>query len=145
MQLNTLKPALGSKKNRMRVGRGIGCTKGKTCRRGHKGQKSRSGGYHKVGFEGGQMPIQKRVPKFGFTSRKSLFSAAIPLSSLNSIKEGSVDIQCLKKHNIIRHDVKYVKVYLSGKLKNALKLLPSIKLTSGASAQVVAAGGEVIS
>ncbi len=92
MYLNTLKPAKGARTNQKRVGRGIGCGKGKTCGRGHKGQHSRSGGYHKVGFEGGQMPLQRRVPKFGFTSRKAEVTAEIRVNDLSKIKDYVVDL-----------------------------------------------------
>src|SRR3990167_11316654 len=101
MRLNSLKPNKGAKKAKMRVGRGIGCGKGKTCGRGYKGQRARTGGYHKLGFEGGQMPLQRRLPKFGFTSRKALTTAEIRLQSLNQVPGDVIDIQTLKAANII--------------------------------------------
>ena len=142
MRLNTLKPAEGSKKAAKRVGRGIGCGLGKTCGRGHKGQKARSGGYHKVGFEGGQMPLQRRLPKVGFTSRKSLVSEEIRLHELSAIDSEVIDVNALKKANLIRKQTLYVKVMLSGKIEKAVKL-SGIKVTLGAKAAIEAAGGTV--
>lgn len=142
MHLNTIKPQSGAKKQRMRVGRGIGSGSGKTCGRGHKGQHSRSGGYHKVGFEGGQMPLQRRVPKFGFNSRKTLITAEVRLQELNKVKEDLIDLAALQKANIINRRVKHVKVILSGKLERAVTVR-GIKLTKGAKEAVVAAGGKI--
>ncbi|WP_043902318.1 50S ribosomal protein L15, partial [Coxiella burnetii] len=105
MQLNDLKPAKGARHQKLRVGRGIGSGKGKTAGRGHKGQHSRAGGYHKVGFEGGQMPLQRRVPKFGFTSRKELISAEVRLGELNKISGDVVDLASLKAANIISRQI----------------------------------------
>lgn len=122
MQLNNLKPDEGSRKCKMRVGRGIGSGKGKTCGRGCKGQRSRSGGYHKVGFEGGQMSLQRRVPKFGFTSRKRLFSAEVRLHELNKIMGDIVDIRALRAANIISSRIKYVKIFASGKLERPVTI-----------------------
>src|SRR3989338_7753689 len=116
MQLNTLQPAPGSKTKSKRLGRGIGCGKGKTCGRGHKGQRARTGGYHKLGFEGGQMPLQRRLPKFGFTSRKALTTAEIRLQSLNQVPGDVIDIQTLKAANIINGQIKHAKIFAYGKL-----------------------------
>ena len=142
MRLNTMKPAEGSKKARTRVGRGIGCGKGKTCGRGHKGQHSRSGGMHKVGFEGGQMPLQRRVPKFGFTSRQSLVSAEVRLSELNQVTSDTVDLKTLLADNIINSSVVQAKIFLSGKIEKALTVR-GIRVTKGARAAIEAAGGKV--
>lgn len=142
MQLNSLKPAEGSKKNPKRVGRGIGCGLGKTCGRGHKGQKSRSGGFHKVGFEGGQMPLQRRLPKVGFSSRKARFTAEIRLSELCKVEGDTVDLIALKAANIIGHHVKRAKVILSGEVTNAVTL-QGVSATKGARAAIEAAGGKV--
>lgn len=142
MRLNILKPNKRALKNKMRVGRGIGSGKGKTCGRGHKGQHSRSGGYHKVGFEGGQMPLQRRVPKFGFTSKKKLVSAEIYLHELNKISGGVVNIDTLKTANIISHRIKHVKIFASGKLKKSITIL-GLRVTKGVKAAVEAAGGKV--
>jgi len=137
-----MKPAEGSKKARTRVGRGIGCGKGKTCGRGHKGQHSRSGGMHKVGFEGGQMPLQRRVPKFGFTSRQSLVSAEVRLSELNQVTSDTVDLKTLLADNIINSSVVQAKIFLSGKIEKALTVR-GIRVTKGARAAIEAAGGKV--
>ncbi len=142
MNLNTLSPAPGSKPSAKRVGRGIGSGLGKTCGRGHKGLKSRSGGRVKAGFEGGQMPIQRRVPKFGFTSRKSLVSAEVRLSELNLVDGDVADLDSLKKAGVIRNTVKFAKVVLSGELGKAVNL-KGIKATKGAQAAIEAAGGKV--
>jgi large subunit ribosomal protein L15 len=142
MRLNTLKPAVGAKSERARVGRGIGSGKGKTCGRGHKGQHSRAGGYHKVGFEGGQMPLQRRVPKFGFTSVKSLSKAEIRLHELNKIAGDTVDLAALKQANIIDSNVKTVKIFLNGEIKKALTI-KGLRVTRGAKAAIEAAGGKV--
>lgn len=142
MHLNELKPAKGAKQAAKRVGRGIGSGLGKTCGRGHKGQHSRSGGYHKVGFEGGQMPMQRRVPKFGFTSRKSLVKAEVRLSELNNITADVIDLEALKSANIVNASVKFAKVFASGEVKKAVTL-KGIKVTAGAKAAIEAAGGKV--
>ena len=142
MQLNNLKPDKDSRRCKMRVGRGIGSGKGKTCGRGHKGQHSRSGGYHKVGFEGGQMPLQRRIPKFGFTSRKSLVSAEVRLHALNKIVGDVVDIEVLKAANIISGQIKYVKIFASGKLERSVTTR-GLRITKGAKAAVEAMGGKV--
>jgi large subunit ribosomal protein L15 len=136
-----LSPAPGSKPVKKRVGRGIGSGFGKTCGRGHKGLKSRSGGTVKAGFEGGQMPIQRRVPKYGFTSRKSLVSAEIRLSELNKL-EGDVTLDALKGAGLLRKNVKFAKVVLSGELSSKVNL-KGIKTTKGAQSAIEAAGGSV--
>lgn len=142
MHLNDISPAKGSKQPAKRVGRGIGSGLGKTCGRGHKGQRSRAGGYHKVGFEGGQMPLQRRLPKFGFTSQKALKSAEIRLGELNKVVGEVVDLAALKAVNLIGSSVQFVKVFLSGELKKPVNL-KGIKATAGAVAAITAAGGKV--
>ncbi|MBW9256523.1 MAG: 50S ribosomal protein L15 [Candidatus Thiodiazotropha sp. (ex. Lucinisca nassula)] len=142
MKLNTLQPAAGSKTTRKRVGRGIGSGLGKTCGRGHKGQKSRSGGFHKVGFEGGQMPLQRRLPKIGFSSRVSMVSAQVRLGELAKVEGDVVDLDALKKANIITRDMKRAKIFLSGEIDRAVTV-KGITLTKGAKAAVEAAGGKV--
>ncbi len=141
MYLNTLKPAEGAKQNRKRVGRGIGSGFGKTCGRGHKGQKSRSGGYHKVGFEGGQMPLQRRVPKVGFSSRIGRVSDEIRLHELNNLDADVIDLAVLRKANLIGKNVLHVKVMLSGKIEKAVTL-KGIRVSKGARAAIEAAGGK---
>ena len=142
MRLNTLKPAKGAKKNRKRVGRGIGSTDGKTCGRGHKGQHSRSGGYHKVGFEGGQMPLQRRVPKIGFTSRKARITAEVRLNELKKIDGDVVDLAALQKANIVHRGIERAKIILSGQIDKAITVR-GIKVTKGAKAAIEEAGGSV--
>lgn len=142
LHLNSLSPAIGSKPNKKRVGRGIGSGSGKTCGRGHKGQKSRSGGNVKAGFEGGQMPIQRRVPKYGFTSRKSLVHSEIRLSELNSVEGDVVDIVSLKKAGLIRKNVKTAKVVMSGEVSKKVTL-KGIRASIGAKAAIEKAGGSV--
>lgn len=142
MYLNTLKPATGSKKSRKRVGRGIGSGLGKTCGRGHKGQKSRSGGFHKVGFEGGQMPLQRRVPKVGFSSRVGMVSDEIRLHELNNIDADVIDLETLKQANLVSKSIQRVKVMVSGKLEKAVTL-KGIRVTKGAREAIEAAGGKV--
>ena len=142
MFLNTLKPAAGSKKSRKRVGRGIGSGSGKTCGRGHKGQKSRSGGFHKVGFEGGQMPLQRRVPKVGFSSRVGMVTDEIRLHELNNIDADVIDLEALKEANLINKSIQRVKVMVSGKLEKAVTL-KGIRVTKGAREAIEAAGGKV--
>jgi len=142
MNLNTLKPALGEKSSRKRVGRGIGSGLGKTCGRGHNGQKSRSGGLTKIGFEGGQMPLQRRLPKVGFTSRVSKFNSQITLSQLDKLTEQDINIDVLKKHNIIAKNIKKVKVILSGEIKRKVNL-QDIKATKGAKIAIEALKGKV--
>lgn len=142
MHLNTLKPGAGAKKTAKRVGRGIGSTLGKTCGRGVKGQKSRSGGFHKVGFEGGQMPIQRRLPKFGFNSRKAKVTAEIRLDELSKIDADVIDLAALRKANVINGAIKFAKVMLSGEITKPVTL-KGIKATKGAIAAIEAAGGKV--
>ena len=142
MFLNTLKPAAGSKKTRKRVGRGIGSGSGKTCGRGHKGQKSRSGGFHKVGFEGGQMPLQRRVPKVGFRSRVGMVTDEIRLHELNNIDADVIDLAALKEANLINKSIQHVKVMVSGKLDKSVTL-KGIRVTKGAREAIEAAGGKV--
>jgi large subunit ribosomal protein L15 len=142
MNLNTLKPADGSTSNRKRVGRGIGCGWGKTCARGHKGQKSRSGGFNKVGFEGGQMPLQRRLPKVGFSSRVGRVSAEIRLHELAGMNTDVIDVDSLKKVNLITKNVLNVKVMLSGSIDKAI-VLKGIKVSKGAKAAIEAAGGKI--
>lgn len=143
MYLNTIKPSEGSVKAKKRVGRGIGSGLGKTAGRGHKGQKSRSGGYHKTGFEGGQMPLQRRIPKRGFKSRIVKFNAEITLSELNSISEKEIDLLILKKYKVVGTNILNVKVILSGKIEKPV-ILRGIKATKGAKEAIVSAGGNVI-
>jgi len=142
MSLNNLKPAPGSRRVSNRVGRGMGSGNGKTCGRGHKGQKSRSGGWHKVGFEGGQMPIQRRLPKFGFTSRMARHYAEVRLNELELIEGGEITIDALIKADIVPLQTHTVKVILSGELKSAVKV-SGCRVTKGAKAAIEAAGGSV--
>jgi len=142
MNLNTIKPAEGSTPNRKRVGRGIGCGWGKTCARGHKGQKSRSGGFNKVGFEGGQMPLQRRLPKVGFSSRVGRVSAEIRLHELAGVEADVIDIDALKAVNLITKNILNVKIMLSGSIDKAITL-KGIKVSKGAKAAIEAAGGKV--
>lgn len=142
LRLNSLSPAIGSKTARRRVGRGIGSGLGKTCGRGHKGMKARTGGGVKAGFEGGQMPLQRRLPKFGFVSRKGLVSAQVRLSELNKLDSAQADIESLKKAGLIRKNVKFAKVVLSGELSKKI-VLKGIKASKGARAAIEAAGGSV--
>jgi len=142
MRLNTLQPAPGSKSDRKRVGRGIGSGLGKTCGRGHKGQKSRSGGFHKVGFEGGQMPLQRRLPKIGFVSRISLTTAEIRLSELAKVKGDVIDLDSLKSSGLVAKSMKRAKIFSSGKVDRAFTV-KGIGVTKGAKAAIEAAGGSV--
>lgn len=142
MRLNTLSPAPGRNKEAKRVGRGIGSGSGKTAGRGHKGQKSRSGGRVRPGFEGGQMPLQKRLPKYGFTSRISRVSSQIRLSELNLIDGGIVDIGALRTAGLINNNISRAKIFLSGELNKALTL-KGIGATKGAIAAIKAAGGKI--
>ena len=142
MRLNTLNPAAGSKKAGKRVGRGIGSGLGKTCGRGHKGQKSRSGGFHKIGFEGGQMPLQRRLPKVGFSSRKSRFVDELRLHELANVSADVIDLDALKQDNLIAHKVARVKVIASGTIEKAVKL-KGIQVTRGARVAIEAAGGSI--
>ncbi len=140
MELNSIKPAAGSKHAKRRVGRGIGSGLGKTAGRGHKGQKSRSGGYHKVGFEGGQMPLQRRLPKRGFKSRTLKYNAEVTLTALSQLGLADVDMLTLKQAGLVGQMAKVVKIIKSGELKNAVKLT-GIGATAGARAAIEAAGG----
>ncbi|MBI1624327.1 MULTISPECIES: 50S ribosomal protein L15 [Comamonas] len=142
MELNSIKPADGSKHAKRRVGRGIGSGLGKTAGRGHKGQKSRSGGYHKVGFEGGQMPLQRRLPKRGFKSHLLKFNAEVSLSELDKLGLAEVDLAALKQAGLVGSIAKVVKIIKRGELTKAVKL-NGIGATAGAKAAIEAAGGSI--
>ncbi|MCK5395239.1 MAG: 50S ribosomal protein L15 [Gammaproteobacteria bacterium] len=142
MHLNTLQPAPGSKKNAKRVGRGIGSGTGKTCGRGHKGQKSRSGGFTKVGFEGGQMPLQRRLPKVGFASRSAKLSAEVRLYELTKVDADVIDLAALIKADIVPAMTQKAKVIDSGEISKAVQL-KGIKVTPGARKAIEAAGGKI--
>ena len=142
MELNSIKPAAGSKHAKRRVGRGIGSGLGKTAGRGHKGQKSRSGGYHKVGFEGGQMPLQRRLPKRGFKSHLLKFNAEVTLTALEKLGLPEVDLLTLKQAGLVGELAKVVKVVKTGALSKAVKLT-GIGATAGAKAAIEAAGGSL--
>ena len=142
MKLNELRPAEGSKKDRKRAGRGIGSGLGKTAGRGHKGQKSRSGGFHKIGFEGGQMPLQRRLPKRGFASRTARYNAEVRLYQIQVMKADVIDLELLKAENIVAHDAKKVKVINTGTLDRAVTI-KGLGVTKGAKAAIEAAGGKV--
>ena len=142
MQLNSIKPASGAKHAKRRVGRGIGSGLGKTAGRGHKGQKSRAGGYHKVGFEGGQMPLQRRLPKRGFKSQSLQFNAEVTLGALEQLGLAEVDVSALKSAGLIGQLAKTVKVIKTGTLSKAVKL-QGIGATAGAKAAIEAAGGSM--
>lgn len=143
MELNTIQPAEGAKHYKRRVGRGIGSGLGKTAGRGHKGQKSRSGGFHKVGFEGGQMPLQRRLPKRGFKSLATPYKAEVRLSDLEKLPVGEVDILALKQAGIVGELAKVVRIILSGKLTKPVAVKGLIA-TKGAKAAIEAAGGSVV-
>ena len=142
MYLNTLKPVAGTKTSRKRVGRGIGSGFGKTCGRGHKGQKARSGGKVQVGFEGGQMPLQRRVPKVGFSSRVGRVSDEIRLHELNLLDADVIDVTVLQEANLIGKHIKHVKVMVSGSVDKAVNL-KGLRVSKGARAAIEAAGGKV--
>jgi large subunit ribosomal protein L15 len=142
MQLNKIKPAEGATHAKRRVGRGIGCGLGKTCGRGHKGQKSRSGGFHKVGFEGGQMPLQRRLPKRGFVSLTRNDTAQVRLSDLEKMPVDEIDLLALKQAGVVPATALGAKVILAGEIKRAVKL-QGLLLTKGARAAVEAAGGSI--
>ena len=142
MLLNTIKPAEGATHYARRVGRGIGSGLGKTCGRGHKGQKSRNGGFHKVGFEGGQMPLQRRLPKRGFKSHLLKFNAEVTLTALDQLGLAEVDVLALKQAGLVGELAKVVKVIKSGALTKAVKL-NGVGATAGAKAAIEAAGGSV--
>ena len=142
MRLNTLRPAVGSRPSAKRRGRGIGSGLGKTGGRGHKGQKSRSGGFHKIGFEGGQMPLQRRLPKVGFTSRKSRVSEEVRLNELQLVESDAVDLAALKAAGVIKQRTLYAKVVASGEISKAVTVR-GIGVSKGARAAIEAAGGQV--
>ncbi len=142
MRMNSLSPRSGSRKAAKRVGRGIAAGRGKTCGRGQKGQHSRSGGFHKVGFEGGQMPLQRRLPKVGFASRKSKFSAELRLHELNGLSDETIDLAALKKAGLVPRIVERVKVISSGNLDRAVQI-KGLRATKGARHAIEAAGGSV--
>lgn len=142
MKLNTLRPAAGAKHAEKRVGRGIGSGLGKTGGRGHKGLKARSGGSVKPGFEGGQMPLQRRLPKFGFTSAKSLVSEEVRLSELAKVTADVIDLAALKQANVIKDDTRFAKIVLSGELDKAVTVR-GLKVTKGARSAIENAGGKV--
>ena len=142
MRLNTLSPAPGSRKGAKRVGRGIGSGHGKTCGRGHKGQKSRSGGTVKPGFEGGQMPLQKRLPKYGFTSRIARVTAQVRLGELAKVEAEVIDLDALKAADLVRGDIERARVFLSGELDKAVTV-KGLKVTKGAREAIEKAGGKV--
>lgn len=142
MRLNTLSPAEGSRKEGKRVGRGIGSGLGKTCGRGHKGQKSRSGGSVKPGFEGGQQPLQRRLPKYGFTSRKARFTAEIRLHELSKVEADVIDLTALKAADLVGGSIQRAKVVLSGELAKAVTI-KGLSVTKGARAAIEAAGGKI--
>ena len=142
MRLNTLKPHPNSISNPKRVGRGIGSTLGKTGGRGHKGQKSRAGGYHKIGFEGGQMPLQRRLPKVGFSSRIGRVTAEIRLHELANLDADVIDLETLKSARLINKNIKHVKIILSGKLEKSITI-KGLMLTKGAKTAIETAGGKV--
>ena len=159
MQLNTMKPAYGAKHAKKRLGRGVASGLGKTAGRGHKGQHARAGNSHKPGFEGGQMPLQRRLPKFGFVSRKALVSAEVRLGELNRINGDVVNLETLKKANLISASIEFVKIFASGEIKkpvtvkqnrsrtaheaNVVSGVSGIRLTAGAKKAIEAAGGSV--
>ena len=143
MRLNTLKPNAGSKPAGKRVGRGIGSGLGKTGGRGHKGQKSRTGGYHKVGFEGGQMPLQRRLPKLGFSSKLAATTAEVRLNELLRVDGNIIDMAALKAANVITKEIKRAKIICSGKIEKAVTI-KGVGITKGARAAIEAAGGKVV-
>lgn len=143
MRLNTLKPSAGSRPNAKRVGRGIGSGLGKTAGRGHKGQKSRAGGFHKVGFEGGQMPLQRRLPKRGFASALALQTAEIRLHELAKVQVEVVDIAALRQARLISSTIKRVKIIASGELTRPVQIR-GLGVTKGARAAIEAAGGQIL-
>lgn len=142
MNLNTLSPDPGSRHSKKRLGRGIGSGLGKTSGKGHKGQKARAGGFHKVGFEGGQMPLQRRLPKVGFNSKTKMYSAEVRLNELDGLTVDTVDLQVLVDANLVPAFTKVAKVILSGKLSKAITL-KGINVTKGAKLSIEAAGGKV--
>ncbi len=143
MRLNTIKPGNGAKKEGKRLGRGPGSGIGKTCGKGHKGQKARAGGYHKVGFEGGQMPLQRRLPKVGFKSRIARVTQEIRLSDLNKIAGNTVTLDALREAGLINNSIKRVRILSRGEIKTAVSVSSNIKVTVGAAKAIQAAGGKV--
>lgn len=143
MYLNSIKPALGAKTSKTRVGRGMGSGLGKTCGRGHKGQKSRAGGFHKIGFEGGQMPIQRRLPKRGFINIYKNKTSRLRISDINKLEETVINLTVLKHHHLITEKVNKVKIYKSGACDKKLKI-ENIVLSKGAKDVISMAGGEII-
>lgn len=142
MRLNDIKPAAGARKERTRVGRGIGSGLGKTSARGHKGQHARAGGFHKVGFEGGQMPLQRRLPKIGFRSRTARFSAEVRLSELAAVEGGVVDLLSLKAAKIVPQETLQAKIIKSGEITTAVTV-KGVAVTKGAREAILAAGGKI--
>ncbi|MDR1057585.1 MAG: 50S ribosomal protein L15 [Coxiellaceae bacterium] len=142
MRLNTLKPAYGSRRRRTRIGRGTGSGLGKTCGYGHKGQKARSGYKRKIGFEGGQLPLQRRIPKSGFNSFRVKNFAEVQLHNLNKIKTDTINLLELKKANLIKNDIKFAKIILNGNIDRAITVV-GIKVTTGARKAIEAAGGKI--
>ena len=143
MKLNTIKPAEGAKRSRLRVGRGASAGQGKTCGRGVKGQRARKGGYHKVGFEGGQMPLQRRLPKVGFRSALARRTAEVRLSELHKVEGGVIDLATLKAASLVPADTLQAKIVLSGEVKTAFSV-SGVGVTKGARAAIEAAGGKVV-
>lgn len=143
MRLNTIQPAIGAKQAPRRVGRGIGSGLGKTCGKGHKGQKARAGGYHKVGFEGGQMPLQRRLPKSGFTSRQSLTRKEIRLQELNKLNTTDITLEALHENGVIKNTIRQVKIILSGEINKPVRII-NLPVTQGARRAIEAAGGQVV-
>ena len=142
MRLNTIKPAAGSRPDAKRVGRGIGSGIGKTGGRGHKGQRSRAGGFHKVGFEGGQMPLQRRLPKRGFASRSARYNAEVRLYQVQVMKADVIDLESLRAESVIGHDTRQVKIINTGELSRPVTV-KGVSVTKGARAAIEAAGGKV--
>ncbi|QCI20048.1 MAG: 50S ribosomal protein L15 [Buchnera aphidicola (Brevicoryne brassicae)] len=142
MYLNTLSPAYGARHNRRRLGRGIGSGLGKTSGRGHKGQKSRSGGSIRRGFEGGQMPLYRRLPKFGFNSRKKKSTSEVRLTDISNLSKNVIDLDILKKENIIKKNIKHVKIIFTGKLKVPL-IIRGLLVTRGARTAIEHSGGKI--
>lgn len=142
MRLNTIRPGSGAKKVGKRLGRGPGSGTGKTCGKGHKGQHARAGGYHKVGFEGGQMPLQRRLPKVGFRSRKALATQEVRVGDLAKVEGGQISLISLREANLIGANIKFVKIVLSGEIKTSVSIM-GLPITAGAKQAVLAAGGKV--
>lgn len=143
MRLNTIAPALGSKKTPKRLGRGIGSGTGKTAGKGHKGQKARAGGYHRAGFEGGQMPMTRRLPKFGFVTMKSLVRSEIRLDDLDKLQASEIDFATLHLEGLVHSNIKFAKIILAGKINRAVTI-KGIDVTAGARKAIEAAGGKVL-